>query len=64
MNVEQPRLTEVIASCAGQSEMVHARFLTPLAKARGFRMTIFKTRAKLTHHFLIALIAILGDGGV
>jgi len=32
-----------------QFEMVHARFLAPLVKARGFGMTTFETRAKLTH---------------
>jgi len=31
-----------------QFEMVHARFLAPLVKARGFAMAPFKTRARLT----------------
>jgi hypothetical protein len=30
--------------------MVHARFLSPLVKARGFGMTTFKTIIKLIHN--------------
>jgi len=34
----------------GQFKIVHARFLAPLVKARGFGMTPPKTRARLTHY--------------
>jgi hypothetical protein len=34
----------------GQFEILRARSLAPLVKARGFGMTPFKTRAKLTHY--------------
>ena len=33
----------------GQVEIVHARFLDPLVKARGFGMTSLKRRVKVTH---------------
>jgi hypothetical protein len=48
----------------GQFEILRARSLAPLVKARGFGMTCFKTRAKLTHYRKCLSCSLVGRIGL